>query len=238
MAARSDISSAALAAVLTLSVACAQAGPEPRPAELGDEAQPAAPIQKFADQSAGSPGVGAAALRVQEAGSLKISDGRLAVADALVNDQPLVVADLPAGEHRVHVLVATTPADARIAAARIVLSGDTVVRWKTAGSIPVDSGNGAFFNPRLTAGLGVLDGTRLTADLLAGLKASYRPTYSTAVVSSGDAKMVAFSTGFGDGAYPVYVGLSAAGGRVMVLIDCEILPWPATPASVGAKPSY
>jgi hypothetical protein len=181
--------------------------------------------------------VGIAALRVQEAGSLQLPYGRVAVADALVSDQPLLVADLPAGDHKVTLLVAATPTDARVAAARLLLSGEAVVRWKTAGAIAVDSGNGAFFDPRLAAGVGPLAGPRLTADLLSGLKASYRPTYSTAVVGSGDAKMVAFSTGFGDGAYPVYVGLSEAGRRVVVLIDCEVLPWPAA-ASGAARQSY
>jgi hypothetical protein len=37
----------------------------------------------------------------------------------------------------------------------------------------------------------------------------------------------------GDGRYPVYVGFSTAGRPVTVLVDCEILPWPAA----GPAPS-
>lgn len=38
--------------------------------------------------------------------------------------------------------------------------------------------------------------------------------------------LLAFSTGFGDGRYPVYVGSSSGGTAAAVLVDFEILPWP------------
>ena len=35
-----------------------------------------------------------------------------------------------------------------------------------------------------------------------------------------------FSTGFGDSVYPVFVGYTGKSDAGVVLVDCDILPWP------------
>lgn len=214
-------------AAAVFAVACQ--APRQTVTELSDSAPPSAPVIRFSDDGAGGPDIGRAALKVRKAGTLPLPEGMVAVSDAFVNDAPIVIGELAPGEHAVEILVAVTPSDERVAAARLRLRDDPVVKWQAAGAMPVDSGTGAFFNPALTARIDPPTGARLTSDLLAALKTSYRPTYSTAVVSRAGAVMVAFSTGFGDGSYPVYVGFSAIGQRAVVLVECEVLPWNASP---------
>lgn len=174
---------------------------------------------------AGRSDVGVVELQVRDVGTLSLPQGQLGVSDAFVNDAPVVVSNLPSGEHPVELLIASATSDARVAAARVRFGQAAVASWRLAGAIAVDSGTGAFFDPRLPAGIGVAGIERFNARLLDALESSYRPTYSTAAFAWDELAVFAFSTGFGDGAYPVFVGASAAGAPVIVLVDCEILPW-------------
>jgi hypothetical protein len=49
--------------------------------------------------------------------------------------------------------------------------------------------------------------------------------YRHAEISWQGSRMLAFSSGFGDGGYPLYVGTSESGAVVAALIDFQILPW-------------
>jgi hypothetical protein len=184
-------------------------------------------VTAFAGQNAGAPGVGSARLDVRQAGALSLPQGRLAVSDAFINDSPLVIAEMPSGPHAVELLIASTANDSRVAAARLGVTDERVAHWMRAGSIPVDAGTVAFFDPRISASITPSDVEQFTTLLADGLAASERPTYAVTAMSWKGMPLVAFSIGFGDGAYPVYVGRNSAGRVVMVLVDAEILPWPA-----------
>lgn len=192
-------------------------------ASSGEPAEPSAPVVRFSAQEPGAQDVGAARLRIHAAGTLPLPDGRLAVSDALINDAPLVVPDLPTGDHAVDVLVAESASDARVAGARVRLRDEPAASWRRVGYFAVDSGTGAFFNPQV-----VLDPSSIpdfNDTLLKALEQSYRHTYSVVNLAWHGTTYVAFSTGMGDGAYPVYVGSSSTGSPVTVVVDCEILPW-------------
>jgi hypothetical protein len=187
---------------------------------------PSAAVARFAGEEPGSPGVGAARLDVRKAGEVSLPDGQLAVSDAFVNDYPIVVSDLPPGNHVVELLVAASGVDQRVAATRVRVGADPVATWRRVGSIAVDSGTGAFFDPRISSSITASSVGRFNDSLLSALDASYRPTYAIAAITWEDMRFVGFSTGFGDGTYPVYLGSSLAGLPVTVLVDCGILPWP------------
>ena len=57
--------------------------------------------------------------------------------------------------------------------------------------------------------------------MLKALEESYRHTYSVANLAWHGTAYIAFSTGMGDGTYPVYVGSSSTGSPVTVVVDCE-----------------
>jgi hypothetical protein len=187
---------------------------------------PSAAAVRFSSAEPGDPDVGAARLRVQVAGKMSIPNGQLALSDAFINDAPLVVKELPRGEYAVELLVAESESDERVAAARLLFSNDSVASWRRAGAIAIDSGTGAFFDPRISTSITPSNIERFNEILLNALETTYRPTYSIAVTTWENMTFVAFSTGFGDGSYPVYLGSSAAGLPVAVLVDCDILPWP------------
>ena len=89
------------------------------------------------------------------------------------------------------------------------MPSSTTLRWRIPASITASN---------------VQQFTTLLAD---GLAASERPTYAVTSVFWKTMPLVAFSIGFGDGAYPVYVGRGHSGRVATVLVDAEILPWPA-----------
>ena len=202
-----------------LLVACGQNAPDTEPAA------PWAAAARFSAEEPGNPDVGPVRLHVRQAGQVSLPDGRLAVSDAFINDVPLIVSELPGAEYTVEILVAQSPDDERVAAARIRLRSEPVVTWRVVGGIAVDSGNAAFFDPRLSATITPANVEQFNDRLLDAVKKSTRATYSTAAIAWEGLTFVAFSTGFGDGRYPVFVGSSAAGLPAVILVDCDILPW-------------
>src|SRR5688572_24293223 len=191
----------------------------------GAPAAPSAAVARFASEEAANPDVGAARLEVRRGGEVSIPRDQLAVSDAFINDHPILVSKLSPGDYLVELLVAKSGVDERVAAVRVRVRNDQVATWHRVGIIAIDSGTGAFFDPRISSSITPAHVERFNERLLSALAASYRPTYSIAPISWEEMRFVAFSTGFGDGTYPVYLGSSVAGLPVTVLVDCEILPW-------------
>jgi Protein of unknown function (DUF4241) len=217
-----------VAIVTSIALVCGSPSTSRREAGAPAQAEAAVPspaAARFSSEGAGRPDVGSARLEVQSAGDVRLPHGRLAVSDAFVIDSPVVVGDLPSGTYAVELLVAQAAGDARIAAARLRVRKDPVARWRRAGVIAIDSGSAAFFDPRISASITAANVEAFNDRLQRALEASYRRTYGTAAMSWQDMTVLAFSTGFGDGTYPVYLGSTAGGLPAAVLVDCEILPW-------------
>ncbi len=182
-------------------------------------------------------------LAVEDAGVLVLPSGRLVGSDAFLLDEVPYTLDVPAGLHPVAVLRSDfDDGDRRIAAAMVRFGTTDPIRWELAlvpGQDPadlgpddifgygVDSGTGAFTSPEAAAV--VEDEARYTAfshALLAAFrgKAVTDPLTATVLVDeSTHANVVAFASGFGDGAYPSYAGSDRDGRIVAVLTDFGIL---------------
>jgi Protein of unknown function (DUF4241) len=182
---------------------------------------------------------GTARVRVVEVGRLTVTSGVVAGDPFLLDpgDPPFALA-VPAGSHPVSVAVAQIlPAepgaepDERIAAAMVRFAPDPAARWELAVTAAqdvevlgaeeffgfgVDSGTACFADPqavKLFADGGIASADVLT-DCLAG---NYRHTRDWAEFAVGDGtNLVAFSSGWGDGTYPVWAGY-AAGGELCAL---------------------
>lgn len=187
--------------------------------------------------------------RVSELGPLKITSGRLVVADPFVgiDQQPLSLA-IANGSYPVRLAVLQgTMGQGRVAFARVDFSSRPVVRWEAAKpsdvqrdaenpdatwSFTVDSGIAGFFDAdagRAAAASGASDDTFFDAWLEKGQTAGLKERGATGAfrldAAIGAANVVAFDAGWGDGVYAAYAGFDADGGLAALVADFDILDW-------------
>ncbi len=181
------------------------------------------------------------------AGDLMLQTGRVAAADVFFTGGALPFTRwLPSGRYPVSTLHAEAPGsgDDRIAAAMIRVRPGDPLRWElavTAGQDPaglgpgefvgygVDSGTGCFASAEAVewlarAGSGAWD--LYSRRVEAAMFPSRNELHSVADVPIGDPNqlnVIAFASGWGDGTYPSYFGLDAAGQPLVLLTDFQIL---------------
>jgi len=91
---------------------------------------------------------------------------------------------------------------------------------------PVDSGTGCFADLRAA----MLMAEKMKNDenfyevMIAEMDKTYRNTWSWLNMSFGDANVIAFSSGYGDGMYATWAGLDSGGEIAVVTTDFDILP--------------
>jgi hypothetical protein len=187
--------------------------------------------------------------RVSELGHVRISSGRIVVADPFVGiDQPPIAAPVPAGRHPVRLAVLQgTMGRGRVAFARVDFTDRPVVRWETARpeeiqrdaenpdgtwGFAVESGTAAFFDPEAGKAAAAAakgnDGyfdTWLVNGQNAGAKERGATGAFRLVVDVGPANVVAFDAGWGDGVYTAYAGYDADGAIAALIADFDILDW-------------
>lgn len=187
--------------------------------------------------------------RVSELGPLKITSGRLVVADPFVgiDQQPLSLA-IANGSYPVRLAVLQgTMGQGRVAFARVNFSSRPVVRWEAAKpsdvqrdaenpdatwSFTVDSGIAGFFDAdagRAAAASGARDDTFFDAWLEKGQATGVKERGATGAfrldVAIGAGNVVAFDAGWGDGVYAAYAGFDADGELAALVADFDILDW-------------
>jgi uncharacterized protein DUF4241 len=201
----------------------------------------------FASSTTGTSSRTAVWISVEDAGTVVLPSGRLVASDAFVifDAVPFTIA-LPAGRHPVSVLrVDFVGGDRRVAAAMVRFGPNDPVRWEpalVAGQDPATLGPDEFFGYGVDAGTGAFTSPEAAERLRD--EAAY-DTYSKAVMAAmfpggeqfrltaqvevddaGGANVVAFASGFGDGAYPTFVGIDRNGRPAVVLTDFGILDAP------------
>jgi hypothetical protein len=199
---------------------------------------------RFARLGPVTSGGSAVQLSVSRAGDLVLQTGRVVAADVFLFDNIPFTRWLPSGTHPVFVLHATAAADDRIAAAMIRVAPGEPVRWEPAltpgqdaSRLPpdqffgygVDSGIGCFASAEAVEYLsraGARAGEAYSARVQAAMFPSTNEVHPTADIPVGDGiglNVVAFQSGWGDGGYPSYFGLDAAGRPLVLLTDFQIL---------------
>src|SRR5262245_16894660 len=181
----------------------------------------------------------------RQLGKLVLPSGRLAACDPWVGVdgvRPFQRSVAP-GRYRVEARIAVFAdnGDQRVACTIVRLGPDAPEAWEAAvdtseRSTPrrvdelwgygVDSGTGCFGSPEALEALAKLptDGTD-DDPLLKALEVNDVPTWSHAGLEVGpDLNVIAFSTGFGDGAYATFWGLDASGAPVCALTDFGLVP--------------
>lgn len=193
-----------------------------RPAVEQAPPDPATVFSWFATDRGEAPG--GSRLRVQIVGNLTLQTAQMGVADAFVNDEPVLLPDVPPGTYAVEALVSDIDGDERVAAMRVMLSAESPASWDEVGAIAVDSGTAAVFEPSLPSAVTPLTVESFNETLLKALESTYRHTWSHASLSWEGRTMVAVSSGLGDGSYPVFLGTTASRQPAAVLIDFLVLP--------------
>ena len=176
---------------------------------------------------------GVVSIRAVGLGDLVLPSGRLLVADLFamgrssLPDLPAV--DLPGFTGRAPVCLHVArlePTDERAAFLHVRLRGDPVVRWAVGTTgCGVDGETGGVGSPEAVQ---AVTGDAGIDRYLAAIEANNVNTWSwTNFVTdpSSGANVIGFSTGFGDGGYPVYAGMAADGRVVSVVADLLVVPW-------------
>jgi hypothetical protein len=166
------------------------------------------------------------------AGELKLPSGRIVVSEFFTEEEPLPIRVRP-GAYPAFVTLAHAHGDdeRRVALATLVLSDRPTVRWRKAGGIAVDGGSGSFGSKEVASTFGRLALERSGRwDELWELIWDAQDAQGHVTNYDVDSRLnlIHFSTGLGDGGYPIYVGYDAKGEPTRVVLDCLLLhlDWP------------
>ena len=162
-------------------------------------------------------------------GHVGLPSGRLFVGEYLFDEEELDVAVAP-GAYPVHATLARYKDQDfdNVAFASIVFSDEPTVRWEDAGAIAVDGGSTMIVS---------VEGREVLMADLEGDNELHDRIFESAVAHdylatefdlTPELNLAYFSSGVGDGGYPVYVGFDAQGKPTRVVVDFYLLhlAWP------------
>lgn len=178
-------------------------------------------------------------IEVMDAGTLRMPTGRLVAKDpAWIDDrdQPFTVT-VPPGEYPVRLSVAQfadNPEHKRVAAANLVIRDEPAESWEMAllpgedrrtlmdteyYGFGVDAGMGCFYDASATLAFARLDRSNVLGDAI---------TSPMSDLESGT-NLIAYESGWGDGAYPTWIGRAADGEVTCFIADMLLMPGNAAP---------
>jgi hypothetical protein len=175
-------------------------------------------------------------------GDLALPTGQLVACDPFVlPDIPPFNLKLPRGTFPLILSIAQIKTDQRVAFAIFRLSAAIPTKWEmlTVGrqdistlkqgelfGYGVDAGAGCFMD--LSASQALLERMKKQPDfyetLMAEMDKTYKHTWSWLDVKFGEGNLIAFSSGYGDGAYATYAGRDSDGQVSTVVTDFGVLP--------------
>jgi hypothetical protein len=176
-------------------------------------------------------------LSVHAAGSLSLPSGRLVAADPawLSHEARPFTVTVPPGAYPVTISLATfadDPGHSRVAAARLDVTGRAVAQWELAlrdGQDLLDLGYRQFFGFAVDAGMACFTDAgacRRLTEAWRALDGLVHPRYRAIGDGDGDGDgdMVAWSSGWGDGSYPTWIGRDTTGAVACFIADMRLFP--------------
>jgi hypothetical protein len=178
---------------------------------------------------------------VRDLGRLRMPTGRLLAVDPgiIFHDRGPLEVTVPPGEYPVALAVARWEPPARsgrVAAARLLVRDEPVASWELGLSEGEDAmllGDGEFYGFGVDAGMACIADGAAAGFLLAVADDDkrYHATYVDADLDGGievtdpetGANAFAFTSGWGDGDYPVWVGRTAAGAVACFVADLLVV---------------
>lgn len=185
-------------------------------------------------------------LAVLTLGGMEVASGLLVATDGLLLEGTPFAARVEAGRYPVQIVLARlTSGEERVALLQLKLADRPAARWVVAapeGAEPaaeddddpefevesgvaclIDAGAMAAWRAELAS-----DNAALQA-LERVLRENRRPIWTWARVRAAGAAGVLVTAGFGGGSYVAYWGLDAAGERVSLVVDFDLLDWAGLP---------
>jgi hypothetical protein len=175
----------------------------------------------FADgQRATMAGLGEVTLYQRPLGELRLTSGRLVAGDAFSLDSRPFAVTLPEGTHPVFLTVAEENGRETPVCARLQVSARPVSRWREAGAYGVDSGTASFRDAEAEALMveqrGLLGTDHPLLPKIEGLFSSGMGGV-VELAPAPAANVAVFSSAYGDGVFPTWFGLDAAGQAASVV---------------------
>jgi hypothetical protein len=171
-------------------------------------------------------------------GKIKIESGRLIACDPIVmRDATPFTQHFPIGDFPVHLAMAKTFNDQRVAFSRIVFSDKEIIKWEFAlhnGQKPIPLKDTSFYCYGVDAGIGIF------IDSIANnfFNQKDHSEWETAFIAKAEKNgytgylhdfdghnLATFSTGYGDGCYATYIGFDKEGNVCQLLTDFGLVEW-------------
>jgi hypothetical protein len=184
---------------------------------------------------------GTAIVHPRQIAELVVTSGEIVACDPLtMPDTPAFTTRVPPGRYPVVLSIAhLADGDQRVACAKVDFSAHPVARWEpalVAGQDPsrlgpeeffgygVDSGTSAFLDAEAARALSGWDFDR-TTQLIEQLDRNQVLTWNwlDIPITDSGANLVAFGSGFGDGAYASYLGYDASDTLGCLVTDFDLL---------------
>jgi hypothetical protein len=210
----------------------------PAPAATWRTARPLALAQSF-EEGVLREGADDFPLTTTDLGELPLPTGRLAACDPYITgpeDKPVLDLALEPGSYRVSAVTATVgPGHERLAALILEVGTEPVLDWRMASWVgrsetdlgddeyyggPVDAGTWAYFDASVLEPLDAMmrDDDGMLEDPVSEAIESETPGRALVEFAPGHWAAVC-SSGWGDGYYPVWIGLGADGTPVRLVTD-------------------
>ncbi len=177
-------------------------------------------------------------------GKLKVETGELVACDPVIlHDSEPFIHQFPTGQYPVHLAIAKTRNDQRVAFARVYFSSNPVSKWEFAllkgqentsifsDSIywyGVDAGLGLFLDKAAAKAFNDLydKDPGLFEKIFLDVMDKFDPhNHSCLLFDFNGHNLAAFSTGYGDGFYATYVGYDKQGNICRLLTDFGVVEW-------------
>jgi hypothetical protein len=171
-------------------------------------------------------------------GKIKIESGKLIACDPiLMQDASPFTQIFPIGEFPVHLAMAKSHNDERVAFSRIVFSDKTIRKWEFAllkGQKPIPLKDTNFYCYGVDAGTGIFIDSISNNVFKAKDQSEWENVFVTKAEENGyrgyiygfdGHNLATFSTGYGDGCYATYLGFDSEGNICQVLTDFGLVEW-------------
>jgi hypothetical protein len=171
-------------------------------------------------------------------GKIKIESGKIIACDPIVmHDASPFTQIFPTGEFPVHLAMAKTDNDERVAFSRIVFSDNPISKWEYAlqkGEKPIPLKDTSFYCYGVDAGTGIFIDSISNNYFNKKDHSEWENVFITKAEKNGykgytydfeGHNLATFSTGYGDGCYATYIGFDARGNTCQILTDFGLVQW-------------